>query len=286
MSTSADWSVLRMLEWATGYFNEKKISSPRLSIEWLLSHVLNVKRLDLYMQFDRPLTPDELNELRAMVKRRAQHEPLQYITGSTSFYNAEIFVDAHVLIPRSETEELVEMIIKDNPSSNPIGIIDIGTGSGCIPIALQLEKPEWKLTGVDISDEALNVARKNNVANNTSVSFIKGDLFNSKSLPSQIFDIIVSNPPYIPMHEKSAMDKQVVYFEPHLALFCSDRNLVYKSLVNYAKGHLKHGGNLYVELHHDHPLDNENLFDSKHWSYQIIKDLGHNTRFLKATFLG
>ena len=110
MSTSADWSVLRMLEWATGYFNEKKISSPRLSIEWLLSHVLNVKRLDLYMQFDRPLTPDELNELRAMVKRRAQHEPLQYITGSTSFYNAEIFVDAHVLIPRSETEELVEIV--------------------------------------------------------------------------------------------------------------------------------------------------------------------------------
>lgn len=286
MSTNTDWTVLRMLEWATEYFNEKNILSPRLSIEWLLSHVLNVKRLDLYMQFDRPLTPVELNELRSLVKRRAQHEPLQYITGSTSFYNAEIFVDKNVLIPRSETEELVELIIKDNPSLAPIKVIDIGTGSGCIPIALQIEKPEWELTGIDISEKALLVAQNNNIVNKTSVNFLTGDLFNPESLPHQSFDVIVSNPPYIPINEKPDLDKQVVEFEPHLALFCNDRDLVYKSLVNYAQNHLNSGGVLYVELHHDHPLDNENLFDSEHWTYQIFNDLGHNTRFLKATFLG
>src|SRR5690554_5569743 len=100
MSTTTDWTVLRMLEWATKYFDEKSVLSPRLSIEWLLAHVLKIKRLDLYLQFDRPLTQLELDELRAMVKRRALHEPLQYITGSTSFYNAEIIVNKHVLIPR------------------------------------------------------------------------------------------------------------------------------------------------------------------------------------------
>ncbi|HAC16701.1 MAG TPA: peptide chain release factor N(5)-glutamine methyltransferase [Bacteroidetes bacterium] len=286
MSAKTDWTVLRMLEWATEYFNEKKILSPRLSIEWLLSHVLNVKRLDLYMQFDRPLTSHELDELRALVKRRALHEPLQYITGSTSFYNAEIFVDKNVLIPRSETEELVELILNDHSTSNSISVLDIGTGSGCIPIAIQLEMPEWALTGIDISEEALTVARKNNSTNKTSVKFLNGDLFNSKSLPDQIYDVIVSNPPYIPHYEKSDMDKQVIDFEPHLALFCDDRDNVYQCLVKYAQGHLKTGGILYVELHHDHPPDNENLFDSKLWSYQIMKDLGHNTRFLKATLLG
>ena len=286
MSTNTDWTVLRMLEWATKYFNEKNILSPRLSIEWLLSHVLNVKRLDLYMQFDRPLTPDELDELRSLVKRRALHEPLQYITGSTSFYNAEIIVDKNVLIPRPETEELVEMIINDNPSSEPKTVLDVGTGSGCIPIALQIEKPDWIVTGVDISEEALSIAQKNNLTNKTSVNFLKGDLFNSDTLPSQCFDVIVSNPPYIQMHEKSEMDIQVVNYEPHLALFCEDRDLVYKSLVTYARSHLNHGGVLYMELHHDHPLDNKNMFKSEHWSYQILNDLGNNTRFLKATFLG
>src|SRR5690606_27534748 len=132
--------------------------------------------------------------------------------------------------------------------------------------------------GIDISDDALLVAQRNNEANNTHVQFINADLFDHSTLPTQLFDIIVSNPPYIPQIEKSALDRQVVDFEPHIALFCEDRNSVYGAIVNYAQTHLNKHGKLYLELHHDHPINNENLFDSNYWSYQILNDLGQNRR--------
>jgi release factor glutamine methyltransferase len=158
MLTSTDWTVLRMLEWATGYFEQKRVPSPRLSIEWLLAHVLGVKRLELYLQFDRPLTAAELEWLRELVRRRARHEPLQYITGSTAFYHAEIMVTPAVLIPRPETEELVEMILNDHPSGKR-SLVDLGTGSGCIPIACKMERPDWEVSGVELFDEALKSTR-------------------------------------------------------------------------------------------------------------------------------
>src|SRR5690606_6466742 len=137
-----DWTVLRMLEWATAYFESKGIPSPRLSIEWLLGEVLSLKRLDLYLQHDRTLTTSELDTLRGWVLRRGKHEPLQYITGSTDFYNCTINVTPAVLIPRQETEQLVDKILQGHSETHQ-RVLDVGTGSGCIAIAIKKARPDW-----------------------------------------------------------------------------------------------------------------------------------------------
>lgn len=279
----ATWTVLKMLEWATDYFTIRNVPSPRLSIEWLLADVLNTKRLNLYVQFDRPLEENELEMLRGYVIRRGKHEPLQYITGSTSFYNAEIAVNSSVLIPRPETEELVDLILK-NHGKDAVSALDIGTGSGCIPIALALERPQWSLTGIDISLDALTTARANNALNNTNVDFLEGNLLRLETLPKQKWNIIVSNPPYIGHDEKESLDQQVKNFEPALALFCDDRTLVYKSIVDYAENNLLPGGHLYLELHEEHPIENEAIFNPEKWLLKVLWDTGNKRRFAHAIY--
>lgn len=285
MSKSSDWTVLNMLEWATTYFQQKGVPSPRLSIEWLLSHVLGVKRLQLYMQFDRPLTPVELDILRELVKRRSKHEPLQYITGSTSFYNAEINVSPAVLIPRPETEELVDLVLNENQHES-LRVLDIGTGSGCIPIVLKMERNSWVLHGVDISAEALTVAIENAILNNVNVTFSHGDLFDQQLMSGSTFEIIISNPPYIHRLEAEEMDVQVKDFEPSLALFCEERSTVYTSLLRAATRLLLPGGKLYLELHFEYEIETEPELTSGRWDFRILHDSGGLRRFFAGTFLG
>lgn len=282
MSKPIEWTVLSILEWGKGYFEERNVPSPRLSIEWLLANLLNIKRLDLYVQFDRPLNQETLDQLKIMVKRRAAHEPLQYITGSTSFYTIDVIVNSSVLIPRPETEELVELILKENQQEK-LHVIDIGTGSGCIPIAISRERPQWNIVGVDISDSALQTAEDNNMRNQTAVTFQVGDLFKPENLPNRKWDIIVSNPPYIHEDEKEEMHRQVKEFEPNLALFCSDRTAVYKSLIKYAEMTLSSTGKLYLEIHEEHPIEDENIFDTTRWIYKVGRDLNHKRRFVVAS---
>lgn len=284
MSKSNDWTVLGMLEWATAYFEQRNIPSPRLSIEWLLADLLKVKRLDLYVQFDRPLPAEVLKSLRELVKRRANHEPLQYITGSTSFYNVEIIVNPSVLIPRPETEELVERILSDYPEGSILNILDIGTGSGCIPVAISFERPEWNIHAVDVSEDALNVAKRNNELNRTTVTFSIGDLFKTETLPDQKWDVIVSNPPYIPVDEKPLIETQVREHEPSLALFCENRSDVYRNIVQYAVSNLKENGRLYLELHEDHQIECEGIFDPDSWKPEILPDLNDKRRFVRAIY--
>ncbi len=281
MSTSTDWTVLRMMEWATEYFHQKEVPSPRLSIEWLLSHLLGIKRLELYLQYDRPLSSVELEELRSLVKRRSRHEPLQYITGSTSFFNAEIQVNSSVLIPRPETEELVELIINNHPN-DALRVLDIGTGTGCIPIACKMERPNWSVTAVDISNEALQVARSNASRNNVDITFQHGDLRDPNLLKGEHFHIIVSNPPYIHPDEATRMDSQVKDFEPALALFCDNRSVIYESILRLSRQLLVPGGHLYAELHHEHLIEQEEVLNSGVWDYKILNDLGKSRRFLQA----
>lgn len=242
-----NWTVLSMLEWASAYFEKKEIPSPRLSIEWLLSDTLQIKRLDLYLQYDRPLTSEELEDLRQKVKRRSEHEPLQYITGSAAFLNCTIHVDKRVLIPRPETEQLTEMILNDYKSSTDetIHLLDIGTGSGCIPIAIAKERKQWICKGVDISVDALELAASNAELNGVQVHFEIDDLRLMKE--EGMFDIIVSNPPYISPGEKEEMDIQVKRFEPALALFHENPVSVYSDIARFAHSHLKTKGALYLE---------------------------------------
>lgn len=284
MSTKVEeWTVLSMLEWATDFFKKKNIPDPRHSIEWLLAETLDVKRLDLYLKFDRPLSPTELDTLRPLVKRRAQHEPLQYIVGFTDFMNARISVNEHVLIPRIETEQLVEIILNEHPASDELSVLDIGTGSGCIPIALKMERPEWQLSGIDISSNALDVARGNALQNEVEVSFSEGDILSTDSIdvPTPI-DIIVSNPPYITPGEKDSLEPQVKDYEPSEALFFDDIESIYQSIISFADQNLSDTGQLYLELHEGYSQEILLLFDENYWSASIQKDYDKKPRFIVA----
>ncbi len=277
----SEWTVLTMLKWATSYFEEKEVRSPRFSIEWLLSYTLKVKRLDLYLMYDRPLTVEELEELRPSVKRRSLHEPLQYITGSTDFLNTKIKVAPGVLIPRMETEQLVEIILNQQLGNEEKSILDIGTGSGCIPIALKKNRKQWDVYATDISKEALSIAKENAGLNETVVTFLEDDIYNSTAFDNgEAFDIIVSNPPYILENEKNTLDKEVKDFEPNSALFCESIESMYGAIKSFAEKYLLIHGMLYLELHEDHAQEVQSLFSIPYWDSSILMDYDGKERFL------
>lgn len=276
------WTVLSMIEWATDYFQEKNIPDARQSIEWLLAEVLDTKRLNLYLQFDRPLSSDELNSLRSLVKRRANGEPLQYIIGQTDFMRASISLNPDVLIPRIETEQLVDLLItrEANRAEEPLRVLDIGTGSGCIPIALKLENPSWVCSGCDISEKALAVAYENADKNSVEVSFYKADitsLMNDPTLQNTKWDIIISNPPYILPDEKSEMHKQVYEFEPEVALFHNSPLTLYRHIIEFAA---KNKASLYLECNDKTAGEVTGLLDTYYPRPELKKDLDGNDRFV------
>ncbi len=278
--TTRDWTVLSMLEWATSYFEEREVKSPRLSIEWLLAHVLGIKRLDLYLKYDRPLTENELSELRSMVKRRSVHEPLQYITEEASFYNCDLRVNSSVLIPRQETEQLVHLVFEEF-GNEQIKVLDIGTGSGCIPIALKKERKDWEISAFDISDEAIDLAKQNAITNEVELDFFCHDLFN-KTLSSdkELFDVIISNPPYILNQEADNLDSEVVDYEPHIALFCKDTFLMFDSIRELCETNLKQDGRIYLEVHEKHASEVADIFSKNGWDSRVKKDLDEKDRFV------
>jgi release factor glutamine methyltransferase len=279
-----EWTVLSMLEWATDYFKEKDIPDPRHSIEWLLAETLDVKRLDLYLKYDRPLSPSELDELRPLVKRRAEHEPLQYIIGFSDFMNAHIGVNPAVLIPRIETEQLVEIILDDHPEDQQeLNLLDIGTGSGCIPIALKMERPSWNISGFDVSDEALEVARQNAGHNKVDIALFEGNILTPQSIAvSSELDIIVSNPPYITPEEKQTLEPQVRDYEPSGALFTENMDNLYGQIIHFAEENLSADGTLYLELHERYAEQVQQLFAPSNWSTTLQQDYDKKDRFLIA----
>lgn len=282
-NTRNEWTVLSMLEWATSYFEEKEVKSPRLSIEWLLAFVLDIKRLDLYLKYDRPLTSEELDILRPFVKRRATHEPLQYITGEAPFYNSTIKVNPSVLIPRQETEQLVQLISNEQEGKRDLKVLDIGTGSGCIPIALKGEFVSWDISACDISNEALLLASDNARLNNVEIDFFSHDLFNPNlEYQTTKFDMIISNPPYILGNEEENLDREVKSYEPHLALFCESTQNMYGAIEEFCTKNLSESGVLYLELHEDYSQEVKDLFTSKEWNAKLAKDLDQKERFLIA----
>jgi release factor glutamine methyltransferase len=280
--TNQVWTVLSMLEWGTEYFEKMGVDSPRLSVEWLLAHVLNVKRLDIYLQFDRPLSGNELNALRPLIKRRAKHEPLQHIAGSTQFMGCKIYVNQEVLIPRDETEQLVELILEQckDRKNEPVQLLDIGTGSGCISIAVKSLYPEWGCTGIDISKGALQMARKNASENRVDVEFIDCDINNIDSndeIAGRQWDIVVSNPPYITHKEKETLDPQVLNFEPDLALFHSNPTELYEKICAFATSK---NSRLFLEC--SNKFADQIVAVAKNYfeSVKLLKDLDGNDRFI------
>lgn len=275
------WTVLSMLNWATAYFEGKNVSSPRLSIEWLLAEVLEIKRLNLYLQYDRPLSQNELDKLRPLIKRRASHEPLQYIIGYTEFMDCKIEVNPDVLIPRIETEQLVEIILGklNETGGQELNLLDIGTGSGCIPIAIKKEREDLNCYGAEISDSALQLAKKNADLNDVNVTFFKGDLFDHSSLKIQDWDIIISNPPYISPDEKPTIEKQVISYEPELALFHEDPLSVYRSIIEFSATQNSH---LFLECNDKTAEKVRDIASQLYSDIKLLNDLDNNSRFLVA----
>ncbi|MEX0929192.1 MAG: peptide chain release factor N(5)-glutamine methyltransferase [Balneolales bacterium] len=285
--TTENWNVVSMLNWGTEYFRERNIISPRLSIEWLLAEVLGIKRLDLYMQFDRPLSRKELAAVKPLILRRAKHEPLQYITGSTEFFNAVIKVTPDTLIPRPETEQLVEILLSENKQEGPLRILDVGTGSGCIAIAIKKERPGWAVSALEISREALNVAKTNAELNKTEIAFAQGDLYGWQDTGLKNgYDIVVSNPPYITESEREALDEQVKRYEPEPALFTGDIKATYTALGDMARQLLRPGGRLYLETNEHHCETLLSLFDADIWTAEALTDYGNKRRFIRGFLSG
>lgn len=279
------WTVLSMLEWATNYFEEKEVPDPRLSIEWIVAEALDCKRLDLYLQFERPLSSKELNKIRPLVKRRAAYEPLQYITGTAQFMDATISVNKNVLIPRIETEQLVDLLLEhfQDQKEEELNLLDIGTGSGCIPIAIKKKNPAWYCAGLDISEKAVDQAKINAEINETSVNFFQADILKLDQLPDgyqKSWDVIISNPPYITEGEKSEMHRQVTEHEPSLALFHEKPLTLYSSIINFAASQK---ADLYLECNDKTAEDVHQLAAKYFPEARLFKDLDGNPRFVVSS---
>jgi release factor glutamine methyltransferase len=247
----------------------------------------NLTGIDLRNNSAATFTPDGCfvkmwNEIE---QRLQKNEPIQYILNEAWFYDIPFYVNQSVLIPRPETEELVDWIIKDHKGKQDLSILDIGTGSGCIPVILKRKIPESEVSSCEISSEALLVAQKNARKHKTEINFIQSDFLNKERWPSlPKSDIIVSNPPYIPQQEKKLMHENVLAHEPHLALFVEDTNplIFYEAIAEAGTTLLKDQGTIYVEIFEGLGQETQSLFDSKGFSTILKKDMQGKDRFIKA----
>lgn len=231
-----------------GFFNKNGVPNPRLDAEYIVAHGLGLKRIELYQDLERPLTEPELALLRPLVARRAKREPLQHIVGSTSFRGYEIKCDARALIPRPETEDIVDLLKKKLGKTEGAKIAEIGTGTGAIAISCKLELAEATVLATDVSEDALDLAKENAELNNADIAFFQGDLM--EAIPEAEFplDALVSNPPYIPSGEKPKLQPEV-RFDPERALFAGQDGLqLIRRLLAELPGKLKPGAPVILEI--------------------------------------
>jgi len=239
------WTTIKVLTWTKEYLSAKGIENARLEAEWLLCAATGLDRVGLYLNFDKPLSDDELASFRAMVARRARREPLQHILGTQEFCGLEFQVSPDVLIPRHDTETLVQEALARRPDAR--SVLDIGTGSGCIAVALAHSLPHAAVTAVDISPPALAMARRNAERNGAAVEFLAGSLL--EPVAGRRFDLIVSNPPYIPSRDIDGLEPEVRDFDPRGALDGGPDGLdAYRRLIPAAPAHLNPAGWLLVEV--------------------------------------
>ena len=255
-----------------------------------MEHVTGKNKTDRIIHKTVALTNEQLLSIEIFTQQLLLHTPLQYVLNEAWFAGMKFFVNENVLIPRPETEELVEWIYTDvqqnsNAASNKLKVLEIGAGSGCIPIALYKKMKESFITSLDVSEAALDVARKNALTNDAEINFIQFDFLEEaqwKTLP--VFDLIVSNPPYIKTSESSMMHQNVLDFEPHLALFVPDNDalLFYRKIALFGKDHLQKNGSVYVEINEALGNDTADLFISNNYTVELKKDLQGKDRMLKA----
>ncbi len=245
---------------------------------------LNLSRIEIALNRDRRLTETEAEKFQKAILRLQNHEPVQFIIGETEFYGLPFKVNKHTLIPRPETEELVEWILSGFPPSGARGILDIGTGTGCIAISLAKNLPNAKISALDISEEALKIAEANAKLNKVEVNFFQTDILAAETLPMK-YDVIVSNPPYVRELEKKQMQQNVLKYEPHSALYVKDEDplLFYRAISRLAKNHLNPGGKLFFEINEYLAYEMTELLKAEGFkNIEIKKDIYGKDRMLKC----
>jgi release factor glutamine methyltransferase len=265
-------TVLVLLKLTEDYFRGKQITSPRVDAEILLAHVLNCKRLNLYMMHDRPLADEEVDRFRELVRKRGAGAPVQHLTGEQAFLDLTLQISGKALIPRPETEGLIERIFetvakKGDPAA--LRVCELGVGSGAISLSLAKAWPNAVIFGTDLSLDALDVANGNAAFHHLSerVTFLHGDLFDPLPTEHALFDVIVSNPPYIPTGDLSGLDAEVRDHEPHLALDGgADGLVVIREILKQAPAHLAKDGWCFLEIGYNQGKAVLDLLaDDKNW---------------------
>ena len=277
------WTVLDLVEWTENYFRESGITTPRLDAEVLLGFVLQKSRLQLYLSFEMPVFPDHLSVFRQLVQRRKEHTPVSYLTNHREFMSIDFYVDSRVLIPRPETEILVEYVLDRTSTHGPISLVDIGTGSGAIAVSLAFNRPEWHIVATDISIDALAVAKTNATRHQTQIEFRSGDMLSTLESVDDKFDWIVSNPPYISSQDYKILPPDVRNFEPKLALASPPDGLqLIRILIESAPNYLKPNGRLAIEIGKGQRLDVEDFVhrSKKYQKIDFIPDLSGVARIL------
>lgn len=256
---------------------------------WVMEHVTGLTKIDRLVQKTSHMPAEQLQQLQQYTAALLNHQPVQYVLQEAWFDGMKLFVNEHVLIPRPETEELVAWIVHDIQTTHPDftgTMLDIGTGSGCIPVALKKRLPSATVIACDVSERALAVAKQNATTHLTPIAFIAVDFLNEQSrqqLPS--CHILVSNPPYIPKKDMASMHQNVVAFEPHLALFVEDDDpfLFYNAIASFAQTHLLPGGMIYVEIHEELGNGVMEVFSAKGLTEVTIrKDMSGKDRMVRA----
>jgi release factor glutamine methyltransferase len=277
-------TVLEAIQKSADFLAKKQVESPRLQVELLLSHLLKLPRLKLYLNFNRALSPAETDALRELVVRRAQREPLQHITGSTSFCGFEMAVNRHALIPRPETEMLAEggwQFLLQRPA--PCAL-DFGTGTGCIAIALAAKCPGAKIVAADISPDALALAKDNAARNGVAgqIEFVQVE--GPGQWPGAPYDLIISNPPYIATAEIATLEPEVRDFDPRIALDGGADGLdFYRLLAAQARPFLKDGGKMMLEFGDGQADALRNIFGDENWIVEAVReDYSQRARILVA----
>lgn len=278
------WTILKILKWTTQYFEKQGIEGARFESELLLSHALKLDRIFLYAKFDQPLEAEELASFKLLVKRRAKNEPMAYITGQRGFMTINLKTDARALIPRPDTETLVEAALGHLPDD--AHILDVGTGSGAIALSILEQKPGAKATAIDVSQDALELAQENakTLELEDRVTFLCSDLLSDLE-SDQTFDAILSNPPYVGESEKEEMTTSVLEYEPHMALFAGDDGLdIIKRLVPQAHQHLNEGGRFMCEIGYAQGPQVSALFVNQGFKdVEVIQDINRKDRVVVGT---
>ena len=284
------WTILKLLKWTTAYFKAHHIEQPRAAAEILLAHTLGIGRVDLYVQYDRPLESHELEVFKRFIQRRILREPVAYIVGKKEFWSMDLKVTPDVLIPRPETETLVEAaltIIPLEPGSAPLKILDLGTGSGAVVLAMASERPVHRFYAVDRSEKALAVALDNArmLDLNKAITFLQGNWFDSVRELVHYFDVIVSNPPYISSHEYKALPPEIAQYEPREALDGGSDGLdAIRLIIKETARYIVPGGRLVFEIGYDQWTAVEKLIEGSgaYSEWAVIKDYSGHDRVVRT----